>query len=55
LQERVAEKKMSFLNSFEPGKIVESEERRRNIRMAQRDFLLKRLGIAEQVTRNKVI
>ncbi|PNF33882.1 hypothetical protein B7P43_G06735 [Cryptotermes secundus] len=49
LPKRVAEKKLSFLNSFEPGQIVECEERTRNIRMAERDFLLKRLGIAGQI------
>ncbi|GFG28152.1 hypothetical protein Cfor_08246 [Coptotermes formosanus] len=44
-----AEKKQSFLNSFEPGHIIESEEQERCIRMAQRDFLLRRLGITEQI------
>lgn len=48
-----AERKQSFLNSFEPGHIIESEEQERCVRLAQRDFLLRRLGVTEQVSERK--
>lgn len=51
----VAEKKQSFLNSFEPAPIIESEEMSRRIAMAQRDFLMKSFKITEQVTRKDVM
>ncbi|XP_021934643.1 tubulin polyglutamylase TTLL13P-like isoform X2 [Zootermopsis nevadensis] len=47
----VAEKKQSFLNSFEPSPIIESEEMSRRIAMAQRDFLMKSFKITEQIIR----
>ncbi|PSN41134.1 hypothetical protein C0J52_05208 [Blattella germanica] len=41
------DKKQSFLNSFEPEPIIDSEERERNNAMAQREFLMKTPAPAE--------
>ncbi|KAJ9592946.1 hypothetical protein L9F63_015370, partial [Diploptera punctata] len=49
MKKPVTEKKQSYLNSFKPDPIIEAEERERSTGMAQREFLLKSFGIAEQI------
>ena len=49
MRKPVSERKQSCLNSFEPGVIIEAEERERTVAMAQREFMMKCFGITEQV------